>query len=382
MNNMLFLAVMRAGLKGEPLKPDIKDVITPQNISETLEIAINNDLGHIMGYVLKREGIETEGETAVNIEKAEMLALYRATMFESEIRVIKNTFEEAKIKYIPLKGAILREYYDNPVMRTSCDIDILVREEDLETAIKSLEDKEYKVEKRAYHDVSMMSKTGVHLELHFNILEDHVGLDKVLATVWDHAVLKSGYEYELDSEFFMYHQMAHISYHFTHGGCGFRSLADIWILKSKLGFTPETAKTLLEIGEIYEFACNMYKIMGICFEKEKPDKFLYSVLAYIINGGVYGTREAYLAIELSRKNGKFLYFLKRIFMPYKKMITLYPRLRKYPVLLPYYWVKRWIRTLFSDSFERLAGETKTAAGMDAKTSNDLVQMCENMGLKL
>lgn len=63
---------------------------------------------------------------------------------KSAFRDICSIFDKIKIAYIPLKGAVIRPYYPYDSMRTSCDIDILIHEEDLELAIKNLIEKGYK----------------------------------------------------------------------------------------------------------------------------------------------------------------------------------------------------------------------------------------------
>lgn len=48
-----------------------------------------------------------------------------------EYEQVCDALEKAEIPFIPLKGVVIREYYPEPWMRTSCDIDILVREKNL-----------------------------------------------------------------------------------------------------------------------------------------------------------------------------------------------------------------------------------------------------------
>ncbi len=75
---------------------------------------------------------------------------------------ICDTLERTEISYIPLKGSVIKDLYPEPWMRTSCDIDILVHEEDLESAIFAIEtDTDFVAGKRGLHDVSMINK-NVH----------------------------------------------------------------------------------------------------------------------------------------------------------------------------------------------------------------------------
>lgn len=127
-------------------------------------------------------------------------------------------------------------------MRTSCDIDILIYEEDLEVAINSLETKGYRCGERNYHDVSLYSPSKIHLELHFNIQENMDNLDAVLKDAWEYAVPTNTSQYAFSKEFFAFHIFAHMAYHFVSGGCGIRSLLDIWVLKHKMGISYSLQK--------------------------------------------------------------------------------------------------------------------------------------------
>ena len=68
--------------------------------------------------------------------------------------------------FLPWKGAVFCKYYPEEWMRTSCDIDVLVRRDGLDGAVAWLTKRYGYVEKeRATHDVSLYSMTGIHVEL-------------------------------------------------------------------------------------------------------------------------------------------------------------------------------------------------------------------------
>ena len=61
-------------------------------------------------------------------------------------------------------------------MRTSADIDILIHEQDMEEAAKSISDKVWLIQKeRTYHDALFEGK-NVDLELHFSLKENMRGI--------------------------------------------------------------------------------------------------------------------------------------------------------------------------------------------------------------
>ena len=132
------------------------------------------------------------------------MSVYRNEQIKYAYNQICDIFNNESIPYIPLKGSVIRPYYPEESMRTSCDIDILVREENLKTAIDALVKKGFKCGERHYHDVSLFSEAHVHLELHFNIQENIDKLDAVLKDAWQYAKLTDGSKYEFTNEFFVF----------------------------------------------------------------------------------------------------------------------------------------------------------------------------------
>ena len=51
--------------------------------------------------------------------------------YKAEYENLCSAFEKAQIPFLPLKGSVIRKYYPEAWMRTSCDIDILVHDEDV-----------------------------------------------------------------------------------------------------------------------------------------------------------------------------------------------------------------------------------------------------------
>ena len=138
-------------------------------------------------------------------------------------------------------------------MRTSCDIDILVKEKYLDVAICALKQKlNYTSnDKKEYHDISLFSPSGVHLELHFSLLEDNNQFDNLLKKAWEYAVPndEGSCRCEFINEYFLVYVMSHIAYHFVvGGGCGVRSLVDISILNQLSYNKDEMLKLCKECG--------------------------------------------------------------------------------------------------------------------------------------
>lgn len=376
----ILIQILRFELNQTEPDASVKEQLTPEVLHSLYSLSKQHDSAHIVADFLYRQGLLTNDEISEKYNKQAMISVYRYERMKYAYEQICNTFDEASIPYIPLKGSVIRPYYPKESMRTSCDIDILVKEKDLESAIEALTRKDFRCGEINYHDVSLWTPNNVHLELHFSIQENIDTLDAVLKDAWLYAILAKGGCYAFTEEFFVFHMFAHMSYHFLSGGCGMKALADVWVMEHKMGIQYECARQLLEKAGIYRFAMEISRLVDVCFSGKEKDDFSEILLSYIIGGGVYGTVQNKIAVEKSETKNTFLYALQRLFLPYKSMITLYPMLKRLPFLLPICWIARFCKMLFGGRAARTVAELKTANNVSDKTMNSIEQMRERLGL--
>lgn len=376
----IFIKILRSELTETELDDSVKGRFTPDVVSALYSLAVRHDLTYIVSSALHKCGPESEDAVYSKLNQKAIISVYRNEQINYAFAQICDTFDQASIPYIPLKGSVIRPYYPQESMRTSCDIDILVKEEDLEAAIKVLTQKGFKCGDKNYHDVSLFSQAGVHLELHFNIQENIEKLDAVLQDVWKYARLTDGSRYELTDEFFAFHMFAHMSYHFVSGGCGIKSLMDVWIMKHKMGIAYDCARELLEKADIYRFAEEISRLAEICFSGEPKDEFSDTILSYIFSGGVYGTSQNKIAVKKSKSKSTPVYALQRLFMPYKDIVTLYPILHKFPFFLPFCWIARLCKMLFGGKIKHTIEELKAVNEVSVDQINTLTTMRSRLGL--
>ena len=93
---------------------------------------------HIVAVALKKHKLLGHDVISKKFAKSMYSALMRYEAMEHEQNRIYALFEKEKIVFVPLKGSVIRKCYDDPWMRTSCDIDVLVHPEDIERAQKCL----------------------------------------------------------------------------------------------------------------------------------------------------------------------------------------------------------------------------------------------------
>ena len=314
-------------------------------------------------------------------EKAQ--AILRYEMIKADIEEICACFEQNEIDYILLKGAVIRDYYPEPWMRTSCDIDILVKEDYLDKAVKALVDEhQYKTDgKKTYHDISLFSPFGMHLELHHNIKEGQPKYDVLLSQVWDYANSVEGqkYRYAQSNEFLMFHLMAHMAYHFINGGCGLRSVIDLWILEQHLSIDRESLEKILKQAELYEF----YRVVNSLAyywmdQDETEEQIVLAVEKYVLLGGAYGTRSQNAAVGRVKKGGRLKYFWSRIFMPYESLAILYPVIKRHRILTPFCQIARWFGAVFKS--KRIKKEIITVNATTDEQVENIKRLLDGLGL--
>ncbi len=343
----ILIELLHTALNGKPLALSTVQSLHADTLASLHRMAKRQDLSHVISEVIYQNKIQVDEKFRLRLQQLHYASVCRCEQMKYAQAQIYAAFEQAQIDYVPLKGAILRTYYPVDSMRTSCDIDILIHESDLDLAIAALEPCGFSCGERHYHDVSLFAPNGSHLELHFNIQENRKNLDAVLKHAWDYTVkTEISHQYAFTDEFFVFHMFAHMAYHFMRGGCGIRSLMDLWVMEQKMGLTFAKAESMLKRAGIYRFAQEMSRIAKQCFTENQPDAFSDTVLGYIMSGGVYGSTKNHMAVKKVQANNTVFYALQRLFPSLDAMKSLYPILKKAPVLLPFCWIVRWFGMLF------------------------------------
>lgn len=381
---MAMLSLVGGQLFGNmPERAAIAEVIGDGR-EELYRVAKNHDLAHLVGAALESLGLLSDDEISKKFRKQHYAAIFRYRGFEYELSRVSTLFCAEGIKHIPLKGSVLRGYYPEPWMRTSCDIDVLVPEDELERAGALLAERlEYKLAEKGFHDVSFFSQGGVNLELHFDLIEGRTypEIEKVLSGVWECALAKDGScAYAMPDEVFYFYHVAHMLKHFLHGGCGIRSFADLLILDRMGEGSKEARDKLLADAGILEFAEKSRRLARIWFEGEESDEFYDEFGHFVFDGGIYGKVETKVLVAHKRKGGKFSYALARIFLPYKALKELFPVLKKHKWLTPVFEVVRWFKIIFGGRLGSSVKELKTNATLSTEDERRAEIILDNLGL--
>ena len=341
-----------------------------------------HDLAHLIADALDKNGLlPDDTEAKKRFFQQRSMAVYRYEQQEYEFQQICAVFQQSKIPFIPLKGAVIRALYPQPWMRTSCDIDILVKEEDLPKAIDALTTKlNYQSGNKNNHDVSLFAESGVHLELHYKLGDSNQVWDGVLAKVWDYATAEEGVRFALTQEMFYFYHIAHMAGHFKCGGCGVRAFLDLFLLRKYLSYNADVLADLLQQGGLTAFNEAVCALSEYWFGSGEETPLTLQLNDFILNAGMYGDVKNRVEITKVKKGSRWKALSSRIFLPYNQLKFQYPVLQKHKILVPFYQVKRWFRLLNKDRRKQSVRELKMTMDEGEEKTERIAKLLKDLDL--
>ncbi len=379
----LFFALLRAAIADGNLSEDERALYNDELFHKLMNAAKAHDILNIIAVGLKKSNLSPQN-TAL-LEKEIMKAVYRYRQLKYDYDKLCDALEKAEIPFIPLKGSVIRDSYPQPWMRTSCDIDVLISSQNLDSAVAYLvSNLNYVTTGHSSHDVSLHTPQNIHIELHYDLVEEGRAnkANEILATVWDNVSLCEGcnYHYKMTDEFFYFYHIAHMAKHFEVGGCGIRPFMDLLILDSAEETDCDARNELLKKGELLQFANAARKLSRVWFAAEETDSLSEKMQDYIIKGGVFGSPSNRVALQQGKKGGKIKYIFSRIFIPYSRLKGYYPVLEKHKWLTPFMQIRRWFMLLKPDVIARTKQEIKTNTDLDKSTATEMNKFLDELGL--
>lgn len=383
-NIKLLFSVIQSALFGNPIPEESKSYATDINaVQSVLAVAQKHDVAHIVAYGLLNNEPASDADNKLHLHTYR--AIYQYKTLNYELTRIVEALEKAQIPFIPLKGSVIRKYYPEPWMRNSCDIDVLVHKEDLDAAILCLvKNLGYTEGDRATHDVSLFGPQRVHIELHFDLVEEGraKGAIDVLKDVWDNVSVHQDYNYwyEMTDAYFYFYHIAHMAKHFESGGCGIRPFIDLWILDHLDGADTTARDALLSRGNLLKFTAVARELSEAWLGGKEANELTLQMQNFILSGGVYGSTDNRVALQQKKKGGRIGYVISRIFVPYDKLKRYYPILEKHRWLMPLMQIRRWFM-LFKPSVAKMAKrELALNSSLEKAKSDEMNAFLDDIGL--
>jgi hypothetical protein len=288
-------------------------------------------------------------------------ALVKEISFDAEREQILTIFDQEGIKYVPLKGILLKEYYSRPGLRQFSDNDILYDKKYQKKVEEIMHQLGYEGElSEGNHDV--YEKEPIYnFELHTALLPEWNESRIYFDDIWNRVIKDDNRRmaYRMSNEDFYLFHIVHLKNHFQGTGTGLRYFVDQYYLNRKLLtqlHQQEVEEKLSNTGmtEFEKKIRNMTELLfgertsewhSIFQGKQQEEK----MFLYVMNCGAYGHFQYGVehAIEKSENKGK--YILSRMFLPRKLLSNKYPILKKKPWLYPVLSVWRLVKAPFTSS---------------------------------
>lgn len=383
----IMFRLLRSEICGIQIDPEIEKRLTSESVEAVYSLAAGHDLAHIVGQALSNLGVLDNSEVSQKFKEASMQAVRRYIHLSHAYGEICQTLESAHIPFIPLKGAVIRDYYPEPWMRTSCDIDVLVKKENLQQAADALvETLGYIAKGVGDHDMALYSPAGVRLELHYDTIQPRWEINNcrdVLSGIWNDAVAKDEktYRHDMSDAMCYFYHMAHMTKHIRGGGCGIRPILDIWLMNHNITFDSQARQALLQEGGLLKFAQAMERVAEVWFSGAQPDLHTQQVIDYILRAGTYGNYENKAIYGQAKKGGRLGYLMStRVFLPYHYIKMSYPVLEKYKWLVPLFQIVRWFDLLRKGQLKRGIWELRMNMQVSEENRDETAQLQEYLGI--
>lgn len=292
----------------------------------------------------------TAPEVLKEIKLLQMKSIKKDVVQMNTLREILELFEREKIDCLPLKGCLLKEYYQHTFLRYMGDIDILIKEEDMTRATKLLENMDFIKKGNSYNHLALEKKPYLEVELHRKLLPYNSEGSHFFDDIWNRVVLveKSKHTYKMSQEDFLSFMLFHLHKHYSGSGMGLRSFLDVYIYLNK--HPNLNVEKVLDQAETVGLRSDFEDYMGFSqkiFNFEKLDDKYCAMKEKVKNSGVFGSSLIRAKNDLDKhKRSLFITFFSKIFPPKDFMIQSFPILKKHIYLLPLFYVVKFFRIVF------------------------------------
>ena len=138
----VLMNLIKVSILKENLNVDLFKSLSEKEEKQLYKLCSEHSLGIIAGDVLgKSEQIEKTFFVKQFVNEA-FMAMIKYEQSQLDKDNITKIFDGLLIPYIVLKGPRVREFYPKPEYMTSCDIDILIKDEDRNKDVDSLVNKD------------------------------------------------------------------------------------------------------------------------------------------------------------------------------------------------------------------------------------------------
>lgn len=363
---------------------EVSEQTKQSNAGDLFAVAKKNAIASVVFGGIRKSGTALEQSVLANFIKESDKALFTYVMQSQQLMNLCQQFEKEKIPFLVLKGSRMRELYPSPELRTSSDIDILVQAED-DRLIQLMKSLGFIYEKDGGTTLNFRYGAAIEVELHRHLFDDKLVYHGYFDTIWDRALRMDGwdYRYQMTEEDFYVNMIAHFAKHFMRYGSGIRNVMDIsvFLKNAPSSFDREKSDSILKDIGLLDFERKICHLIDVWDNGTWSDSDIV-LTDYILGCGLFGTNKTintHRIYSQNIKNGNLRYLLFHMFPDYKTMCNIYPVIKKCPLLLPFGWIARGLRLLFSDR-KKVSTIISNFWKINAETINEAENVFKDMHL--
>lgn len=282
-----------------------------------------------------------EQRAAIDRHFHAMIAQESAQLYAAE--QLMQAFEARGLYVMPIKGVVTKGRYSETYMRSMSDIDLLYKPEQDKQVKEAMKELGYGgFSEGQVHDHYSM-EPYLSVEMHRQLTRADSEHSAYYEDIWQRCRPKDGckYVYEMSVEDEFIYNFVHFCKHFLFGGVGVRFVMDIYVYDQSDIDRRYIEKELKKLN-LWRFYVNVSRLAQVWFGKaEQSDAVTQEMAEFIVNGGLFGTKENAAAAKVSE--GRVGGFLRACFPSYSNTVSMFPWLKRCPLLLPYCWLLRAIR---------------------------------------
>lgn len=370
-----FLEMVSASIKGLPIPS------CPENINGELiyKLSVRNAVQGILYLAVKSGAINLSTEIEAKLQKSYMAILAREATQQEEIEYIRSAFNEKNIEFMFLKGTHLKSLYPTPQMRFMVDMDILVKEENMNKGGELILARGFTQEMNNGKDIVLVKKPFLTIELHKMLFVEDYFMHDYFSSVWDRVETVNDCEHKMPINDLYVYTLAHLAEHYLEAGSCFRPLMDLYLMEkaySKLDF--DYINKQFEIIGIEKFAKKIRQLYKCAFDGAEYNDDLITMENYIVFGAPVNNASEVSKVARTNKS-KSKRFIESAFPNLKHMKLKYPILENAPFLLPFFWVVRFFEFVF---LKKGSIEHKQSAisNVDRESADIMKEIFEKSGL--
>ena len=256
---------------------------------------------------------------------------------------IFSLLKEKGIKFMPLKGYLLRNLYPKKEMRNSCDIDFYFDVNSKKEVDKIIKDLGFTFSHKGQsHDVWKLNT--ITIEPHFKLFgkEDNRFSD-FIETSFEKLKVVDGVEYSFTNEDYYLYMVYHAYKHMLDSALSIRTIVDFYVFNKFVNYDNNYVQDCLEKLNLKTFEYQIKKLLKVWFDNEVEDSESYALNTFIAKNSLFGEMSNLVVFKndlTSKDKGlKKKIFLKRVFPSSKELKDKYGWY-KTPILYPIAWLVR------------------------------------------